>query len=108
MTLEEFRALLSEIGIKVVYQDIQKQQAPPYIAYFEEDAETITANGIVVAVVHDVEVHLITEARDANLEEQLESKLEQAGLVWERSLNYDSKQGIFDIVYSISLVTGKD
>lgn len=109
MTLQEFNTKLQAgMDIPVAYQEFPAMQAPPYAAFFETDAETITADGVVIADVQAVEIHLITKARDLVLESTLESILASCGLAWDRSTDYDGKQKVYDTVYELTLVNGKD
>ncbi len=104
MTLKELREKLDTMGLPLAYQEFPKQQAPDYIAYFEDDSESITADGVVVILVQNVEIHMITKQRDLAKEAILETILTVAGLTWERSHDYDSKQKVFDTAYSLQLI----
>ena len=109
MTLQELYAKLKAgMDIPVAYQEFPAMQAPPYAAFFETDAETITADGIVIAEAQTVEIHLITKARALSMESALESILASCALAWDRSTDYDGKQKVYDTVYELTLVDGKD
>lgn len=109
MTLQElYMKLKAGMDIPSAYQEFPAMQAPPYAAFFETDAETITADGIVIAEAQTVEIHLITKTRDLTIESALESVLASCNLVWERSADYDSKQKNHDTVYELTLINGKD
>lgn len=108
MILAELHNALAKTGIKVVYQETLEKLSPPYIVYFEDSAAPITANGVVAAVVSDVEIHLVTKPRDHNLEEKIENALAGLSITWEKSLQRDSRQEIFDTAYIVTIVTGKE
>ena len=104
MTLKELREKLDTMGLPLAYQEFPKQQTPDYIAYFEDDSESITADGVVVVSVQNIEIHMITKQRDLVKETILETILTDAGLTWERSHDYDSKQQVFDTAYTLQLI----
>ena len=109
MTLQElYTKLKAGMDIPIAYQDFSAMQAPPYAAFFETDASAITADGIVIAEAQTVEIHLITKSRDLALESTLESILASCVLAWDRSTDYDGKQKVYDTVYELTLVNGKD
>ena len=109
MTLQElYTELKTGMSIPIAYQEFPDTQSPPYAAFFEVDTETITADGIVVAESSFIEIHLITKFRDLALENQIESILKNCVVTWERSVERDDTQKIYDTFYELTLINGKD
>lgn len=104
MTLHDLYKVLQKMNLPLCYQEFPKTQNPPYIAYFEDEADSITADGVVVLTVRHIEIHMITTKRDTAKESELESLLTDVGLTWERIHDYDSTQKIHDAAYELELI----
>lgn len=105
---EELYRKLQELGIPVAYQEFKSEQAPPYIAYFADEEDSITADGESVLSVVNVEIHLLTsKGRDLAKEKTLENALRSLKTAWHKDLDWDTREKIFDIIYSIELIEGE-
>lgn len=106
--LEDLYQNLSELGIPVTYQEFKEEQKPPYIAYFVDAEESITADGETIVSILSVEIHLITsKSRNLVLEKAVADKLKELRQGYQKDLDWDSRQKIHDTIYSIELVEGE-
>lgn len=108
MTLPELYAQLETLTPLVFYQEHPDEIQPPYIAYFEDDADSLYADCLVVATIQHIEIHLVTIQRDLQTEAEIEALLDGLQLPWRRDTDYDNSQRIFDTIYSFSLIEGRE
>lgn len=71
MSLEQLKTLIGQLKIDSVYGYFPKEQAPPYIAYQAETAQSVCADGIVVLLIANVALTLVTAKRDMAAEKQI-------------------------------------
>ena len=109
MTLEEFASALETLGLPVAYDCIPELQKMPYLIWFCDTSDSITANGIVILTVEKIEVHLITaKRRILSYEDQLEKLFDSLQIAWNRSYDEDRKQNIYDTFYAFTLEIPRD
>lgn len=109
MSIQELYNALVATGFPISYQEFKEEQTPPYIAYFVDEVDSITADGVAVVTVSDVEVHLITaKARNRTQETLVESALKSVKCGWIKNLDWDTTQKIYDVIYSFQVVEGEE
>lgn len=69
--------LLSTLNIPVAYDHFtsNKNVRPPFVVYRETSPQTFKADGITYYRPYDFEIELVTEIKDVNLQEQIETLL---------------------------------
>lgn len=106
--LEELYSGIKSTGIPVAYQGFKEAQPPPYIAYFVDEEDGITADGENILTVASVEIHLLTaRQREREREKSLEAILKELKIGWHKDLDWDVREKIYDTIYSIELIEGE-
>ena len=108
MSLEDLFSELCMIGIPVVYQEFPENQNPNYIAFFEDRADGISADGVTIAVVSHIEIHLITQKRDNLLENQIEKILDKYHVGLHKEIKWYPKHKYFDTAYVFETLEAKE
>ena len=104
MTLEEFHAVIEQIGIPAVYGAYQENQAAPYIAYQSINRNVIHADGIVVYSEEWVELRLVTKYRDLESERIIENLLTGNGIAFDYpDFDFDDTQMVHIVTYTFML-----
>lgn len=84
--------LLSTLNIPVAYDHFtsNKNVRPPFVVYRETSPQTFKADGITYYRPYDFEIELVTEIKDVNLQEQIET------LLTNNKIPYDINDEIWD------------
>lgn len=84
--------LLSTLNIPVAYDHFtsNKNVRPPFVVYRETIPQTFKADGITYYRPYDFEIELVTEIKDVNLQEQIET------LLTNNKIPYDINDEIWD------------
>lgn len=84
--------LLSTLNIPVAYDHFtsNKNVSPPFVVYRETTPQTFKADGITYYRPYDFEIELVTEIKDVNLQEQIET------LLTNNKIPYDINDEIWD------------
>lgn len=84
--------LLSTLNIPVAYDHFtsNKNVRPPFVVYREISPQTFKADGITYYRPYDFEIELVTEIKDVNLQEQIET------LLTNNKIPYDINDEIWD------------
>lgn len=84
--------LLSTLNIPVAYDHFtsNKNVRPPFVVYRETSSQTFKADGITYYRPYDFEIELVTEIKDVNLQEQIET------LLTNNKIPYDINDEIWD------------
>lgn len=102
---EELYQTLSSLDMPIAYQEFKQEQEPPYLAYFVDSEDSITADGEAILEVLHIEIHFITaRARDLTQEQEIQDLLKSLKVAWQKDLDWDATQKIYDTIYSIELV----
>lgn len=105
---EELYQALSALDMPIAYQEFKEEQQPPYLAYFVDSEESVTADGEAILEVLSVEIHFITaRARNLTQEKAIEAVLKTMRTGWGKDLDWDATQKIYDTIYSIELIEGE-
>lgn len=109
MTLAEFGALISTLGIRAIYGPYQDAEAVPYITYNAIEKNVIHADGRVIYGEDWVELKLITRSRDLAKEQQIEKLLTDNGIAFDYpDFYFDEKERIHTAAYNFMIQAGSD
>lgn len=95
MTLTEFKAAVSGLGVPFAYGTVRDGQAAPYISYYSTSRNQIFADGRPVYAEEWVTLQLVTKVRDISKEQAVLEMLEQNELACgEPSFDFDEKEHV--------------
>lgn len=103
MTLKELYTELQKLSIPVAYHEFEAPQKPPFVVYFETNVDTVTADSVVVYSSSNIEIHFISILRDFKTESEIEQILYDNAIPWERSLERNKTEKVWDTTYEITI-----
>jgi len=105
MTLAEFHTLLTTTQLPVAYLAFPADQCAemPFIVYQETGSNNFGADNTVYFSARHIQIDLLSKKRDVDLETILESVLTNAGIFWERVLEFDSNEDYFRVMYEVEI-----
>lgn len=105
MNLTQLCAVLKSTGLPVTERAWPAGKAPelPWIAYQVVDSSNFYADGIVYFPAMNVEVALYLRTLETSTIEPLETSFSQAGIVWEKDVEYDADEAVWQVLYQIQI-----
>lgn len=104
MKARDVYTMLKTLNIPVAYDhfDADKTVVPPFIVYRETDVDTFKADGISYYRDYNYEIELITEKKNTELQEELETLLTNNKLPYDlQSELWDNTEKIYHNIYEI-------
>jgi hypothetical protein len=100
--MQNLKTLLEQLNIPVAYDHFNTETNPPFIVFKRYSQNNFGADDIVYEKINNYYVYLVTEYKDAELEEELENVLTEAGIFFNvESEDYVDDEKCYQIVYSI-------
>lgn len=100
--MQNLKTLLEQLNISVAYDHFNTETNPPFIVFKRYSQNNFGADDIVYEKINNYYVYLVTEYKDAELEEELENVLTEAGIFFNvESEDYVDDEKCYQIVYSI-------
>ena len=103
MTHKQLLQLLKKMKLPVAYDHFDKAVKPPFLCFWCTGESVLLADDRVYHKSHDYEIGLYTKDKNPETEEQLETLLESAGLIYRMEEDYISAQEVYEITYSIQI-----
>lgn len=106
MTLKDLKKVLDGSGIKFRYDHWEGRQAPtlPYGVYYSDGATAVCADGRVALIFTNITAELWTKTKDQSAEDQLESALEAADIVYSKGdTSHDNGENAFVTTYEFQI-----
>jgi len=103
MKLSELSTLLKSLNIPVYYSHTRSNVKAPYIIYYELFSENYKADNKVYKKFKQVQIELYTKKKDEQMEEQLETVLDENKLPYETDYLYIEGENVFQTSYEIRI-----
>lgn len=109
MTLADIQTMLTSVagfsGSTVVYESFPVGEAPPlpFICWLETETDNFAADGVVYSETHRIDIELYAKARDLISEGNIEAKLNEYGIFWDKEVDYLDSEKCFMTTYSITI-----
>lgn len=105
MTLEGLKTILDGTELPVAYLAFPEDQAPemPFIVYQELGSDNMGADNIVWHSPTRVQIDLLCRRRSRTTEQTVETALTNAGIFWERDVNFDSDDDFYSTSYNAEI-----
>jgi len=104
MTLTELAQGLKSLGYPVAYSHFKSAQTPPFICYRVIDSETLTSDDTVVNETINIDIELYAETKNLTTENKIKQFLKENELPWDYNEVFIESEGVFQCVFSISLI----
>lgn len=94
--------ILSSLNIPVAYDHFKNDNTiPPFVLYRNDDTDTFKADDKVLKKFNNYIVDLVTEKKDVDLEEQLETIFNDNYIPFDKFEDYIESEKIYQIRYLI-------
>ena len=107
MTHEEVMAMMAEIktltGTPYAYDHFAEGEAPdpPFICFLFPQSENFAADDTVYFPLRELDIELYTDVKDPDLEDAIESVLEEQEIVWEKSEVWIDSERLYEVLYEM-------
>lgn len=106
MTYKQVSDMIESIGLPYAYYEFPNgtEIAPPFVCFLFTDSNDLAADNTNYQKIRPLEIELYTDAKDFALENQVETALNQSGLVYSRSETYIDTEQMNMVTYSTEIV----
>lgn len=105
MTHEEVITMLERMKLPIAYDHFAEGEAPDpaFICFLFSGSENFGADDRVYYEVSDLRIELYTDAKDPELEDQLEAILDEYELFWDKSEVWIESEKLFEVLYQMQV-----
>ena len=101
--MQNLKQILEQLNIPVAYDHFNTATNPPFIAFRRYSQSNFGADNVVYKKINNYYVELYTEFKDADIEEQLEQVLTDAGIFYNvESEAYIDTEKMYEVIYNIN------
>lgn len=108
MTLDRLKELLDTLNIPVAYHHFNSPTAPPFIAYYRESTSNTFADNKVQQKFENITIELYTEKKDIELENKLETLLNDNELPYEIGEFFIDTENLYQVSYGITILASEE
>lgn len=110
MTYKEVATMIQGIGLPYAYYQFPEGTAQqcPFICFFFDGSNDLAADGTNYQRIRSLSVELYTDIKDFTLEEQVETALNSAGLVYSREETYLDSEKMNMVTYMTEILITKE
>ncbi len=101
MTHDEIMGMLEEANLPIAYDHFAEGESPdpPFICFLFPSSDNFSADGRVYLKINRVHVELYTDFKDPELEQKLESVLDQHGIFYEKTEAWIESEKLYEVLY---------
>lgn len=105
MTIVELKRLLEKSGLPVAYRQFEQDEdvSLPFITFFREDDDNISADDKVYKKIHNCHVELCTVLKNTVLENIIERLFDENEIFYEADETYSEDEKMYMVVYDIQI-----
>lgn len=106
MTTAQVAEMIDSIGVPNAYYQFTNQTdvAPPFIAFYYPESSDLSADNINYLKINQLIIELYTDEKEFGLERQIETTLNENGLVFTRTETYLGDERMYMVVFSTSVI----
>ena len=106
MKNKDVKTLIDSVDVPAAYWQFPKDtgQKPPFICYFYTGSNDVLADDSNYKHINSLAIELYTNEKDFELENKLETALNDAGLVWSREDTYIDSEKLFEAIYYTDVI----
>ena len=105
MTHEEVMQMLEELKIPYAYDHFAERESPepPFICFLFPGSDNFSADNIVYAEFSNLSIELYTDEKDPELEDQVETVLNNHELFWNKSEVWIESEKLYEVLYQMTV-----
>ena len=106
MTYAEVSTMINSIGLPFAYYQFPEgtDQACPFICFFFEGSNDLAADNTNYQRIRPLSIELYTDNKDFELEQTVETALNNAGLVYAREESYLNNERMYMVTFTTDIV----
>ena len=106
MTFSEVATMLESIDIPVAYYQFTNNtaQPPPFICYYYTESDDVAADDTNYQKIRPLVIELYTDVKDFDLEETVETTLNENGLVYTRAETPIDTERMYMVVFNTTVI----
>lgn len=106
MTYAEVSTMINSIGLPYAYYQFPEgtAQACPFICFFFDNSNDLAADNTNYQRIRPLSIELYTDNKDFELEETVETALNNAGLVYSREESYLKTERMYMVTFMTDIV----
>lgn len=110
MTFTEIATMISGVGIPYAYYQFPDNsgQQPPFICFYYTGNNDVIADNTNYQEVEHLVIELYTDNKDFDLEQDIKTALNCAGLVYSRDEEYLDSEKMFMVVFESDVIITED
>ena len=103
--MDKLLELLAEIGTPFAYDHFAEGESPepPFICYLLPGTNHFAADGIAYFKINEVNIELYTDIKDLDVEQRLETVLDQHGIFYAKSEVWIESERLYEVLYSFEM-----
>ena len=106
MTYEQVAQMVDSFGVPNCYYQFTNdtEVVPPFVAYYYNQSADLIADNTNYAKINSLIIELYTDNKDFDLEQTIETTLNDNGLVYSRVENYLDSERMYMVVFTSSVL----
>ena len=103
--MDKLLSIIGEIGLPSAYDHFAEGEAvdPPFIIYLMPGSKNLSADGKVYYKINIIHIELYTDAKDPEVERQVEAVLEEHGIFYDKTEVWIETEKLYEVLYSFQM-----
>ena len=103
--MDELLAMIGEIDIPSAYDHFAEGESvdPPFITYLLPGTDNFAADGKVYYKINEVHIELYTDAKDPEVESNVEAVLDEHGIFYDKTEAWIDTEKLYEVLYSFQM-----
>ena len=106
MTYQEVATMVASIGVPYAYYQFPEgtAQPTPFVCFYFDNSDDLVADNTNYQRIRPLVIELYTDNKDFAAEENVETALNSAGLVYSRSETFIDSERLYEVIFSTEIV----
>ena len=103
--MDKLLEMMAEIPFPSAYDHFAEGESPepPFITYLLPRSDNFSADGKVYFRVTEIHIELYTDAKDPEVETQVEALLDEHGIFYDRTEVWIESEKLYEVLYSFEM-----
>ena len=103
--MDKLLSIIGEIGLPSAYDHFAEGEAvdPPFIIYLMPGSNNLSADGKVYYKINIIHIELYTDAKDPEVERQVEAVLDEPGIFYDKAEVWIDTEKLYEVLYSFQM-----
>lgn len=105
MTYDEVMALAQETGLPYAYDHFAEGESPdpPFLIFLFPRSNNFSADGLVYFKINELHFELYTDAKQPDVEAEVEAVLDRHGLFYDKSEVWIEDEKLYEVLYEMEV-----